>query len=63
MYSVFKYQDLRRTVENKTFLLEEGFVSDSGTHILVSVGIRFRYKDQRCLKNLVEMTGIEPATP
>ena len=50
MYSVFKYQDLRRTVENKTFLLEEGFVSDSGAHVPVSVEIRFRYKDRRFLK-------------
>ncbi len=47
MYSVFKYQDLRRTVENKTFLLEEGFVSDSDAQLL-SVELRFRYKDQSC---------------
>jgi hypothetical protein len=63
MYSVFKYQDLRRTVENKTFLLEEGFVSDSERS--QSSGRRVKIQIQRSAlpKNLVEMTGIEPATP
>ena len=63
MYSVFKYQDLRRTVENKTFLLEEGFVSDSGRPRLRERRVKIQIQRSALPKTLVEMTGIEPATP